>query len=652
MKNYPNLCQPLRVGSLTLKNRMLSAPTSLAQLGEGEHYSDDNYVYYKLKAAGGCSLVTVGDIIVNNSNGRSHPQQVGLDDPGVKPFLAKMADVIHSGGAYASAEIDHGGAMCEPDMIGGKNAFGPSGYVDAWGDTIEEMTVEQMNETADDFARGAMLLRECGFDMVMIHCGHGWLLHQFISPLTNHRTDEYGGSIENRMRFPLMVVDRVRKAVGRNFPIDIRISGSERVEGGYDIETGIEVAKLLDGKVDLIHVSAGTQLDEYSAVLMHPGIFQEHGENSRLAAEIKKHVKTPVCTVGAFSEPDKMEEFLEEGGADCIAMGRALIADPFLPRKVIRGIPETITPCIRCGECQSGLMKNGCMRCTVNPIIGREDEYFHPIPVSNKRKVLIAGGGPGGMQAAITAHERGHEVILCEKSEKLGGALYYADGADFKRFMKNYRDSQVEKVKKLPIDVRLNTPVTKDVVEKIKPDVLIISTGAKPLILPVPGLREAIDTGKVTFGADLTDDTPLGENVVIIGGGLIGCESAVHTARMGHRTTLIEMRDDVAVDCGRMHRLNLLHQMEILDNLDVRTGFACSKVTSKGVYAKDSSGEETLFKADDIILAAGLIPDSKTVDELRSLVPEYYVTGDANRAGKVGTATRDAYDAVVNMGLM
>ncbi|MCR5784313.1 MAG: FAD-dependent oxidoreductase, partial [Eubacterium sp.] len=454
---YENLLKPLKVGSITLKNRMLSAPTSLAELGAGERYSEDNYAYYKAKASGGCSLVTVGDVIVDNSTGRSHPQQVGLDDPGVIPYLVKMADAIHSGGALASCEIDHGGALCDPEFLDGKNAIGPSGYVDEWGDTVEEMTKEQMEEIADAFGRGAALLKDCGFDMVMIHAGHGWLLHQFISPITNKRTDEFGGSLENRMRFPLMVVDRVRTAVGKNFPIDIRISGSERLEGGYDITTGIEIAKLLDGKVDLIHVSAGTQQDMYSAVLMHPGIFQSHGENSNLAREIKKHVKTPVCTVGAFSEPDKMEQFLKEGGADCIAMGRALIADPFLPKKIMLGRANDITPCIRCGECQSGMMKNRCIRCTVNPIIGREQEYFHPIPVNHKRKILIVGGGPGGMQAALDATARGHEVVLAEKSGKLGGALSYADGADFKANMLLYRETQAEKVLRSGADIRLNT---------------------------------------------------------------------------------------------------------------------------------------------------------------------------------------------------
>ena len=226
-----------------------------------------------------------------------------------------------------------------------------------------------------------MNARACGFDMVMVHMGHGWLLHQFLSPLTNFRTDAYGGSLENRLRYPLMVLRRIREAVGRSFPIEVRMSGSERTPGGYEIDTGIEIAKAIDGLADLIHVSAGTQQDPYSAVLMHPGAFQKHGENAGLAAAIKPHVKTPVVTVGAFSEPDKMEAFLAQGHADAIAMGRALIADPFLPKKLLRGQAEAIRPCLRCGECQSGMMKNpGCCAVRSIPSLGRRTASTTPPP--------------------------------------------------------------------------------------------------------------------------------------------------------------------------------------------------------------------------------------------------------------------------------
>lgn len=272
---YEHLFAPLKIGGITVKNRMFSSPTSLAELGPEEHYSKENIEYYKLRALGGAAVVPVGDVIVDLDTGRSHPQQVGMNDPSAFPYLAAMADAIHAGGAMAEVELDHGGALCSPEFIGGKNAFGPSHYIDPWGDEVDEMTEEHIYWVADKYAEAAKNARDLGFDMVMLHGGHSWLIHQFISPVTNLRTDKWGGSLENRMRFPLLVIEKVRAAVGRQFPIDIRISGTEYAEGGYGLEEGVEIAKMLDGKVDLIHVSAGTQQEEFSAVLMHPGAFQE-----------------------------------------------------------------------------------------------------------------------------------------------------------------------------------------------------------------------------------------------------------------------------------------------------------------------------------------------------------------------------------------
>ncbi len=642
---YPNLIKPLKIGGITLKNRMLSSPTSLAELGPEEHYNDKNIAYYKLKAAGGCSLVNVGDVIVDKTTGKSHRQQAGTDDVGLLPYLTELVDAIHSGGAMASIELDHGGAMCEPIYIGGKNAFGPSSYVDAWGDTVEEMTEEQMYAVADAFAAGALVARSAGFDMVMIHAGHGWLLHQFISPITNHRTDEWGGSIENRMRFPLLVIEKVRAALGPRFPIDVRISGTEYAPelGGYELDTGIEIAKALDGKVDLIHVSAGTNMTEHSQVLMHPMCFQDQGHNGYLAAEIKKHVKTPVCSVGAWSDPDAMEKFMEETGVDCLAMGKALIADPFLPRKVMMGKPEEIRPCIRCGECQSNMMSNCVMRCTVNPIIGRENEYFHPIPTNHKRKVLIVGGGPGGMQAALEAKERGHDVVLCEQTDRLGGMMKYCDWGGFKMAMRRYRDSQIAKVEAAGIDVRLNTKVTKEVAEAIGAAVLIASVGSEPLHLPIPGS----DGPNVLWGADMVNSDGVGKTAVVIGGGLVGCETAVHLAMDGRDVTILEMREDVCMDCGRMHRMALTYELQVRENIHIACNTVCQEITLEGVKTADGG----FFPCDTVIMAAGLVSKTDVVDSLRPLCPEFYCIGDGNKPGRIMHATRGGHDAVVTMGL-
>lgn len=643
---YENLLKPLKIGGITVKNRMFSAPTSMAELGADEHYSKENIEYYKLRALGGAAVVPVGDVIVDLDTGRSHPQQVGINDPSAMPYLCAVADAIHSGGAMASVEIDHGGALCDPVFIGGKCAIGPSGYIDPWGDEVKEMTEEQIYWLADKYAEAAANAKAFGFDMVMLHGGHGWLVHQFLSPVTNHRTDKWGGSLENRMRFPLLVIEKMRAAVGRQFPIEIRISGTEYIEGGYGLEEGIKIAKMLDGKVDLIHVSAGTQQEEYSAVLMHPGAFQKDMHNAYLAAEIKKHVKTPVLSVGAFNMPDAMEKFLQETGVDCIAMGRALVADPFLPRKVMEGRAEDITPCIRCGECQSGMIRNRVMRCTVNPYIGRECDVFHPIPTYKKKKVLIAGGGPAGMEAALRCVERGHEAILCEASDKLGALRFTDNNTDFKMPMRRYRESQIEKVMRSGAEVRLNTPVTKEIVDEVKPDVLIAAVGSEPFAVPVPGH----DGPNVVFGAYITPETKIGQKVVIIGGGFIGCEEAVDLAKKGHDVTILEMLDTLASECGRMHRIALMHELSTNDRITQATGMRCTKIDETGVYAADKDGNEVFYPCDTVVMASGMRSRSDEVEDLRPLVKEFYVIGDARKAAKIMNATRDAYDAVVTLG--
>ena len=644
---YPKLLSPIKLAGLTLKNRIFSAPTSLSELGPDTKYTKEAYEYYKLRAAGGAAVVCVGEVIVDLANGKSHPEQIGIDDPRNSSAFCKLVDAIHSHGAAASAELDHGGALCAPEFLG-KTPAGPSAYVDDWGDEVRAMTEKEILHAARMFGQAAATAKRYGFDMVTVHAGHGWLIHQFLSPLTNFRTDKWGGSVENRLRFLLLCIDEIRAAVGKSFPIEVRISGAERTPGGYGLDFGVEIAKALDGKVDLIHVSAGTQQVDYSCVKMHPGPFENDMENRNLAAEIKKHVKTPVCSVGAYNFPEQMEDALESGDADCIAIGRGLVADPFLPRKIIEGREQDITPCLRCSDCMSSMIAFKGMRCAVNPIIGRECDFFHPLPVRQHKKILIAGGGPAGMEAALTAAERGHEVVLCEERPVLGGALKFADnGAHNKLTMKRYRDSQIRKVTEDPaIDVRLNTRVDEAVVAEVKPDVLIAAVGALPVTPPIPGA----DGENVIFGADLMGDTPLGKNVTVIGGGMIGCEESVYLADLGHNVTIVELQDDIAADCLKYPFLWLHHEVEERD-IRVLTSSSCTNIGKDSVTVRHADGTEETFPCDSVVLAAGMRSRSDEVERLRPLVNTFYVVGDARQAKNVMMAVRDGYDAVVNVGL-
>ena len=651
MSKYDMLLSPMKLGNLTLKNRMISAPTSLAEIGPNNTFSRENIAYFELRAKGGAAIVNVGECVAHGATGIDHPSQVVLDNPNAVPSLYDLVSTIHKYGAYASIEFGHGGKRCNPMFLpGGVLPIGPCDIYDNNGNlTVRGMDRQLMDDVIAGYKRSAANCAMAGFDILTIHAGHGWLIHQFLSPLTNFRQDHWGGTPEKRLNFLLLCIDEIRAAVGKNFPIEVRISGSERTEGGYGLDYGIQIAKALDGKVELIHVSAGTQQVEYSCVKMHPGPFEHDMENRNLAAEIKKHVKTPVCSVGAYNFPEQMEDAIASGDADCIAIGRGLVADPFLPKKIIEGREDEITPCLRCSDCMSSMIAFRGMRCAVNPIIGRECDFFHPLPVNRRRRILIAGGGPAGMEAALIAAEKGHSVVLCEARDKLGGALKFADnGAPNKLTMKRYRDSQIRKVLAHPdIEVRLNTTVDASVVDEVRPDVLIAAVGGRPVTPPIPG----VEGDNVFFGADLMPDTPLGKRVVVIGGGMIGCEESVYLSDLGHEVTIVELQDDIAADCLKYPFLWLHHEVEARA-IRVLTSAGCTAITGDSVTVKhlDSGAEET-FPCDSVVLAAGMRSRSDEVEALRSLCSTFYVVGDARQAKNVMMAVRDGYDAVVDLGL-
>lgn len=641
---YPHLCSPLKVGPLTLRNRMASAPTSLATLGPGGHPSLENIAYYELRAKGGACIVTMGDVIVHGT-GLAHPEAVLLTDPDVLPALVPLAEAIRRHGAVASIEIDHGGGKANPMFTSDHVSHGPSAIRAAGGYDVEPMSVDFLHEIADAYGKGAAVAKLAGFQMVTLHAGHGWLIHQFLSPLTNHREDEYGGSFENRCRFMLEVIGRIRAHCGPDFPIEVRMSGTELADeqGGYTLADGVEIAKVLDGKVDLIHVSTGGGHPSGGTV-MHPSMFLPHGCNVYLAAEIKKHVSTPVATVGSLSEPDKMEQIIASGQADLVCMARALIADPYLPQKVMEGRPEDIRPCQRCYNCQGGMFVTRNMRCAVDPVIGNELRGQIPVPLTRPRKVLIAGGGPAGMVAAVTAAKRGHDVTLCEASDSLGGAIRYAKHVPFKRYLDDYLHYLIRQVGRAGVQVRLGARVTPDLAEALAPDVLIAAVGARPIVPKLPGM----DLPDVVMGGKAHEVIgTLGQRVAIIGGGLVGTELAIHLADLGKRPVVLEMRGDYAVDSNPQHKNAIHWQKEHL--IDFRLNTRVTAVTPEGLEAVDQAGQPVFVPADSVVVAVGYRADETQVEALRFTAPEFHWIGDCYRPGKVGDAVRMGYYTALDL---
>lgn len=660
MSKYDILFQPMKIGNLTLKNRIISAPTSLAEMGPGGVYSPENIAYYELRAKGGAALVNVGEAVAHGATGPDHPSMVTLDNPSAVPSMYDLVSTIHKYGAYASIEFGHGGKRCNPMFLpGGVLPVGPCDIFDENGkQTCRGMDRKLMDDVIGGYRRSAANCAMAGFDILTIHAGHGWLLGQFLSPLSNHRTDEYGGSRENRCRFVIEVLKAVRQGAPKCL-IEIRISGSELTKGGYDLNEGVELCKELEPYVDLFNISAGVMEDLYTWIIMHPSMFLPQGCNVYLAEAVKKAVKKPVSCVGAISDPDKMVEILENGQADLIALGRALVADPDLPNKLKAGKVDEIRHCLRCYSCQGQMMKTRNILCTVNPVIGQEYDAKYRLPAANKHKVAVIGGGPGGMQAAITAAERGHEVSLYEKTDSLGGALKFAQHESFKLDLFRFAKWQEHQLELKGVKVHLNTEVTTEFLDNLDVDTVICAVGADPIVpaqFGIPG-------DNYVLGTDLFEEgVTLGKKIVIMGGGLVGCETALHLAEEGHEVTVIEMAPDVAMETTAAHRRALKVRMGLHPDLaggkntapglvvpTLQVSTKCKAVTAEGVVAITPDGQEQLFEADTVICALGLRPRAALVDELRKTKHNFIPIGDCVKTQQVTQAVRLGYDVAVSL---
>ena len=413
------------------------------------------------------------------------------------------------------------------------------------------------------------------------------------------------------------------------------MSGAEFTDGGYDLDYGIRIAKAVEEKVDLIHVSAGVHDNPHTFIVTHPPMFREHGCNVYLAEAIRKAVRVPVATIGGLTDPEMLEEIVASGKADVVELSRQLMADPYLPRKMAEGRVDDITHCIRCFHCMDQLRHRRTMRCALNPHIGRED--VGEAPAAPRRKtVLVAGGGPAGMEAALAAHARGHRVTLFEAGDALGGQTLCERYVPFKFDMYRFGETLARRVREAGIDVRLSTPLTPELARSMQPDVIVAALGAEPVRPPIPGA----DGANIRFCTDLKNANPgIGARVVIIGGGLVGVESAVHFAQEGKSVTLLEMADDIARDAAWPHRLALTEQLETL-GVAVHTGCAAQEITAEGVRA---GGE--LFPADTVFLAAGLRPRAEAAEALRVCAPEFYRIGDCLKPDVLFGATSGGYFA-------
>lgn len=653
--HYPNLFRPMQIRSTIFKNRIFSAPNSLRyKTGDG-HVTENEMAYLEEKARGGAAQLTVGETPVTMRYTNQHPSSVfHLEDLGCLAGLSELALAIKAHGCVPSIQLSHIGSAAQPDNSGGNPPIGPSAFVrQRDGVSVVEMDEAMIQQAIEDFVSAAETVKKAGFEMCQINAGHGWLIYQFLSPLDNFRTDRWGGSLENRARFLIAILDGIHAHCGREFLVEVRISADDRCEGGLKIEDTIEILRMLEGKADLINVSAShhnkPEVWEWGPT---PHVLHVHGVNVPFAKAIKEAgIKIPLIAVGSISTPEMAEEIIANGWADFVDMARALIADPQLPNKARRGQRQEIIPCIRCMNCLGSMSYNECLVCSVNPKVGRAMRTLHTRPAANPRKVAVIGGGPAGMQAAITAAQRGHHVTVYEKTNQLGGMLKVLEKEhlkeDYGRFL-SYLRYMTEKL----CTVILDTVADAAIIERGQYDAVITAIGGVPITPPVPGLSEY----SIPVNTAITDG--LGRNcgkIVVVGGGVAGCEAAFGWAEQGYQVTIVEMleklgMDDVNVNHNRVYAMPLMFRILKHPNITIKTGHVCKAVTEETIEIENIATEvRENIPYDVVVCAAGVRANSAEALTFQDAAPEFMMVGDCRKVARIPEAIHGAYFAALDL---
>ncbi len=653
LREFPHLLRPLKVGDVIFRNRMFCAPTGHTDDIAPGQPSVDGLMSFERIAMGGAATVAEGEVIIDHTefNDGKWPRDI----TNMQNYnYARMADAVKRHGAVPTLELCFTGSGPSKPSMGiflaqGRVLEGPCDGKTVEGLPVKAMTEERILEVIRDFGRGALAAKRAGFPMVSIHAAHSRAFQHWFSPYENRRSDRWGGdSAENRCRFAVMAIDEIHRVCGRGFPVEIRISGTEILPGGYGVEEGCRIAEQLDGHADIISVSvsAADTMNPESFSRTHLSMFYPQGHHAEVSAEIKKHGKHALGGVaGGVSDPWIMEETRETGKADIICMARQLNCDPDLPNKVRTGRVEEIRRCLRCLTCFSETVGHGDMRCALNPEAQRNREVFYALPPAKKKKVLVVGGGIAGMQAAVTAAENGHEVILCEKGPELGGTLLCEREVPFKEALHAYIEQQKRTIGRLPIDLRLNTEVTREDALRMKPDAVICALGAEAAKPPIPGIdREGVHSAVEVFA----DPGLVRGKVLILGAGLAGTELAIYLSGLGLDPELVEMGFAINDGGNSCHGI-AVRDMLIRKNIPLHLNTKALEITEKGVRCQGPEGE-VFFEADSVVYAAGMVPRSEAALAFWDTAPLFHMVGDCRQSATILNATGTAYTAARFLG--